>query len=327
MSNSTAGKADLETQEIAIADEMIALIKEVSDKRYPDTPIKRFNQVKSLGCFDADFKVMDGLPAVLSQGLFAQPGSHRARIRFANASGEDDSKKDLRGMSIKVFDVTGEPLWGEPGVQDFLLNSYPALFAGTSEDFLKFIRATHRGKVLSYFINPLDPHFAALHLLIKARKHHTSPFDIPYWSTTPFQLGHDERIAVKYSTQPTSNITSDMPETRTKHYLSDAMQAHLQRGAARFDFRVQLQADPENMPIEDASVIWDEQDSPFVTVAEITINGQSFRDDESMCRCEQISFNPWQCLPEHKPLGGINRVRKRVYSEIASYRALQNQTR
>jgi len=327
MSISTAGKGDLATQEIAIADEMIELIKAVSDKRYPDSPVKRFNQVKSLGCFEADFEVLENLPAVLRHGLFAQPGSHRARIRFANASGEDDSKKDLRGMSIKVFDVVGEPLWGEPGVQDFLLNSYPALFAGTPEDFLKFIRATHRGKILNYFINPLDPHFGALRLLMKARKKHTSPFDIRYWSTTPSQLGENESVAVKYSVQPTSGYQSEMPDSLSKNYLSEAMQAHLKQGPACFDFMVQLQTDPSSMPIEDASVIWDEDVSPFIKVASITINYQNFRDEQAMCGCERMSFNPWQCLSEHTPLGGINRVRKRVYSEITSYRAQQNQSR
>jgi len=324
---SAAGKGDLATEEIRIADEMIELIKAVSDKRYPGSTVKRFNQVKSLGCFEADFNVLDDLPDWLRYGLFAQPGSHRARIRFANASGDDDSKKDLRGMSIKVFDVRGEPLWGEAGVQDFLLNSYPALFAGTPEDFLKFIRATHRGKVLSYFINPLDPHFGALRLLIKARKKHTCPFDIRYWSTTPSRLGLDDSVAVKYSVQPTSTYQSSMPDSLTKDYLGDAMQAHLKQGSASFDFMVQLRSDPQNMPIEDASAIWDEEVSPFIKVASITINYQNFRQDEAMFSCEKMSFNPWQCLHEHTPLGGINRVRKRVYSEISNYRAQKNQHR
>jgi len=327
MSISTAGKGDLATQEIRIADEMIELIKAVSDKRYPDSPVKRFNQVKSLGCFEVDFKVLEDLPDTLRHGLFAQPGSHRARIRFANASSEDDSKKDLRGMSIKVFDVRGESLWGEPGIQDFLLNSYPALFAGTPEDFLKFIRATHRGKILKYFINPLDPHFGSLRLLMKARQKHTSPFDIRYWSTTPSQLGLDDSVAVKYSVQPTSPYQSNMPDTLTKDYLGDAMQAHLQQGPASFDFMVQLRSDPQNMPIEDASVIWDEQGSPFIKVASITVNYQNFRAQEAMCSCEETIFNPWQCQREHMPLGGINRVRKRVYSETSNYRAQKNQHR
>lgn len=321
MSIPTESGGDIATREIRIAEEMIRLIKAVSDKRYPDAPIKRFNQVKSLGCFDVDFTVLEDLPEHLRHGLFAQPGTHRAYIRFANASSEDDSKKDLRGMSIKIFDVQGTPLWGKPGEQDFLLNSYPALFAGTPEDFLKFIQAVHAGRIWSYFINPLDSHLASLRLLMKARQQPASPFDIQYWSTTPFRLGGGASTVVKYSVQPSSDYQSSKPSSLTKNYLSDAMQTHLQQGPACFDFMLQLQTDPESMPIEDASVIWDEGASPFIKVASITINDQNFRANECMDRCEQISFNPWQSLPEHMPLGGINRVRHRVYSEIAAYRA------
>ena len=64
---------------------MIDLIKEISLERYPAGEIKRFNQSKSLGCFDATFSVADGLPQDLRQGLFAEPNTWRARLRFANA--------------------------------------------------------------------------------------------------------------------------------------------------------------------------------------------------------------------------------------------------
>ena len=36
--------------------------------------------------------------------------------------------------------------------------------------------------------------------------------------------------------------------------------------------------------------------------------------------CENLSYNPWHSLPEHKPLGLINRVRKQVYVEISNHR-------
>ncbi len=78
-------------------------------------------------------------------------------LRFANAVNADDSKKDIRGLSIKVSDVNGPVLWGAPGSQDFLLNSYPALFVATPEDFLSFIRARQEDKKIRFFINPFDP--------------------------------------------------------------------------------------------------------------------------------------------------------------------------
>ncbi len=29
--------------------------------------------------------------------------------------------------------------------------------------------------------------------------------------------------------------------------------------------------------------------------------------------CEHMVFNPWNCLPEHGPLGSVNRMRLAVY--------------
>ena len=29
--------------------------------------------------------------------------------------------------------------------------------------------------------------------------------------------------------------------------------------------------------------------------------------------CEHMVFNPWNCLPEHRPLGSVNRMRLGVY--------------
>jgi hypothetical protein len=37
------------------------------------------------------------------------------------------------------------------------------------------------------------------------------------------------------------------------------------------------------------------------------------------------SFNPWQALPEHRPLGAINRLRKNVYAAVIVYRHARNQ--
>jgi hypothetical protein len=36
--------------------------------------------------------------------------------------------------------------------------------------------------------------------------------------------------------------------------------------------------------------------------------------------CENLAFNPWRVLPEHRPLGGLNRVRKNLYQESAGFR-------
>jgi len=88
---------------------------------------------------------------------------------------------------------------------------------------------------------------------------------------------------------------------------------------------VQFQTDPARMPVEDASVVWPESLSPMRTVARITLAAQPWLTGAGLQACEAMSFNPWTGLDAHRPLGGINRVRDRVYREIAEFRRRANQ--
>lgn len=317
------GQETLLGNEDILSAEMAALIKKVSQKRAGNGMVKRFNQAKSLGCFNGEFTVLDGLPDKLKKGLFAQPQRYPAFMRFANASTTDDGDKDLRGFSVRVIDVTGDTLWGEQGKQDFVLNSYPVLFASSPEEFMAFIQAQYDDSIFSFFLNPFDSHLRALFILLKARDRHTSPFDIRYWSTTAFKHGSDN-LAVKYSVKPCSTYRSEEPESYSQNYLRSAMQEHLQNSPVCFDFMVQSQTDPVDMPIEDPSREWDEEESPFIAVARIKIEDQEFLGKDALDACEVASFNPWQALPEHQPLGRMNYVRRQIYAELASYRSFMN---
>jgi hypothetical protein len=72
--------------------------------------VPRFNQSKTVAYVQALFRVHENIPPELQKGLFAQPASYPAMLRFANAINADDSKKDIRGLSIKVSDVNGPVL-------------------------------------------------------------------------------------------------------------------------------------------------------------------------------------------------------------------------
>jgi catalase len=303
---------------------MIEAIKAISLQRHPEGEVKRFNQSKGLGCFDASFTVAPNLPGELRQGIFATEQTLPAKIRFANATEIDDTKKDFRGMSIKLFNVQGDSLWGDPGQQDFLLNSYPALFAADPADFLDFIEATRDDKVWRYFIRP--SHFYSIKVIAKGRQKTGSPFAIRYWSTTPYRFGDNKSQAVKYSVQPCSKAHKYSGK-KHEDFLSDAMAEHLHKASACFDFMVQFQQDPVAMPVENAAVVWDEKRSPFKKVGTIKIRNQAFTSATNIENCEAMSFNPWQSLAAHQPLGGINRVRKPVYSEIEDFRRAENKRR
>ena len=55
-----------------------------------------------------------------------------------------------------------------------------------------------------------------------------------------------------------------------------------------------------------------------IHVATLTIPVQNVDlspDDAFNKQCEAMAFSPWNALAEHRPMGGINRMRKMVYLE------------
>ena len=71
------------------------------------------------------------------------------------------------------------------------------------------------------------------------------------------------------------------------------------------------------MPVEDPTVDWT---SAPVRLATISIYPQKVDVPEQMAFFDNLSWNAWNALPEHRPLGGINRARKNVYEDSSELR-------
>jgi len=144
---------------------------------------------------------------------------------------------------------------------------------------------------------------------------------VRYWSGSPYWLGPPGTIggrAVKYSLVPRFSGTPppDAPNHRSDDYLSQTLKQYLRTQEVVFEFRVQPQTDPVAMPVEDTSVEWDEEVSKPIPVATLTIGVQDVDSLEGRAlteECEGMSFSPWNALAEHRPMGGINRLRQAVY--------------
>ena len=80
------------------------------------------------------------------------------------------------------------------------------------------------------------------------------------------------------------------------------------------------------MPIENASVRWPERLSPFVPAATVRIPRQRFDSPAQREFAKRLSWNPWHCLPEHRPLGNQSRARLRMYTELSRLRQDMNRT-
>jgi hypothetical protein len=61
-----------------------------------------------------------------------------------------------------------------------------------------------------------------------------------------------------------------------------------------------------------------------VPAATLRIPKQVFDSPEQLAFARVLSYNPWHCVPEHRPLGNQGRARKRMYSELARLRQEMN---
>lgn len=279
---------------------------------------------KAHGCVRATFRVNEKLPPELRQGIFQEGRTYRSWIRFSNGAGRagKDSAGDGRGMAIKLVGVPGPKLAeDEKATQDFLLINSPVFFVRNAADYVDLSKANAAGKPFSFFIgwNPfrwrLHELSAALALLHKKT---SNPLDIRYWSLTPYLLG--DAGPVKYSARPCAAAPEETSDKKNPDFLRAAMSARLKKGGACFEFLIQRRTDPAREPVEDPTMEWSEKMSPFAPVAAIDIPAQGFESPEQQKFCENLSMNPWHAVPEQRPLGGINRVRKVVYETISKLR-------
>jgi len=314
----TPGLAEesVSADEASVTSAFVDFLKATSARRHPTGVMPRFNQGRAAGCVNAEFTVPDGLPAELRVGLFAQPKSYPARIRFAHATSQSDKDRDVRGMSIKVHGVSGNNLTAGESSQDFVLNSYPVMMVGGTREFLDLLKAVEAGGARAALFFLAHPRAAAV--AFSSRQNATSHLEIPYWSTTPYLFGAGR--AVKYIVRPVPARATPLPSPLTDNYLRERLAAHLAHDDARFDFYVQFQTDTRKTPIEDASVEWREHDSPYRRVAQIRIPAQRLDAAAESVACEQLSFNPWHALSEHRPLGNFNRARRDIYRAMAEFR-------
>jgi hypothetical protein len=319
--------------EQAVFDRLAALTR-AQMRQDDDGSLMRGQHAKSTGCAEAEFVVGADLPADCRVGVFKQPGAaFRALVRFSNSQGtrEADGKGTARGAAIKLLDVAGARAIPDQAdrTQDFLLVNHPVFPFSDPADYLAAIERRAIPiigglAILSHLILE-DREALAVVRAITSRKI-ASPLETAYWSGSPYWLGSPDGTvghAVKYSLVPQSAPTegpSD-PSDEPEHYLREALVSHLAERDAAFDFRVQLQTDANRMPIEDATAEWDETVSVPITVATLRIPRQ---DAAAIAaaerRCDGLSFNPWHALAEHRPMGGLNRLRRAVYEASFSGR-------
>ncbi|WP_174823812.1 catalase family protein [Pseudomonas koreensis] len=323
--------------EAAMTQDVIQTAIRIVDQHREGTRYLRDAHAKAHGCVKAEVTVLPELTPSLRQGVFSQPGkTWQAMIRLSNGNAypQFDSIRDARGMAIKLLDVPGKPLLGDRHdrrEQDFVMFSHPNFFVSDVAEYRQNVAAQADGKKIMAFFPGWDPrtwqirHLAiALATLAPAPD---SPTGATYFSVSPYKFGEANakfRVAPDPDNCPAYTLppqNHDLP-----NFLRNALNQQLStdRVPACFVLQIQRQDANKSMPIEDTSIEWREQDSPFETVARITLPAQDFDTPALNLACDNLSFNPWFGIEAHRPIGGINRLRKAVYEAVSDYRHSRN---
>jgi hypothetical protein len=178
-----------------------------------------------------------------------------------------------------------------------------------------------------YFLNLHQQHVLDLIMQSLWIKTQSSPFEAPYFSCVPYLLGEGQ--AMQYSVWPKTERRTRIPRLPFRppdDYLRDAMVAALNSGDVELDIRLQLQRDSHLMPLENNAVLWPEKLSPRISAATLRIPRQKFDSAEQLDFAKKLSYNPWHCIAEHRPLGNQNRARRRMYWALATLRHNMNAT-
>lgn len=306
-----------------------AIWQEIADRQaaagQAGEPVRRGFNSKTYGGFLGTLEVLDN-PETLRAGLFATPATYKVLVRFgggASSIGSDENKKDPCSISIKVIGAPGEKIISDDAgldSQNFVMLNSNALFVPNLRDFHHVIGHQMSGNklgLLAYFLNPFAggrfgqrlAQFKNVNSLCGQRLGNDLS-TMRYWSMTPYALG-DKACKYKLTPDPANADHGVSLQTMGFDLLRENIEAIVKNNDIRFNFQVQVQRDPELQPIENAAVVWDEALTPPTTVARLRIPRQA--NGEIFQLVDKLSFNPWISSQAHRPMGSINRGRKKIY--------------
>jgi hypothetical protein len=289
---------------------------------------ERGGNTKTHGIVRGEFVVHQDLPPQLRHGIYAEPRTYRAWVRFSGPGPyitPDIEDVGFMSISIKLMGVPGPKLMEEKFTQDMFGVSTPTFVTPDTRANAQLQIESVKNAQFYYFVNFRRSHILDLIMQGLWTKTQSSPFEAPYFSCVPYLLGEGQ--AMQYSIWPKRKRRTPIPRLPLRppdDYLRNAMVATLAHEDVEFDIRLQLQTDPHLMPLENNAVLWPTKLSPRVSAATLRIPRQKFDSPAQMEFAKRLSYNPWHCIPEHRPLGNQSRARRRMYYELSRLRHTMN---
>ena len=302
----------------------------------------RVSHAKAHGLAVGELTVLDNLPEPLAQGLFRPGARYPVIARLANVPGEIDSDAvaTQRGLALKLLDVEGEKLAGhDAATQDFVLDTGNRFAAGTAAQFLMNHRLLEHApqvpdalkaavSTVSRMGNKALHHLGAdsptLDFFGHSRVH---PMAEAYFSQAPIRYGdYLAKVAVVPLARAQRALAAMKIDAEDPDALRTATVDYLREHDAEFEVRVQLCTNLDSMPVEDASVEWPEDESPYQPVARLSFARQEAFSDARRDFVDGLSFCVSHSLKAHRPLGSIMRARLRAYPAMSRLRRETNGT-
>ena len=299
---------------------------------------------KSHGILKGELQIYDDLPDELKQGLFKKARNFPVIIRLSTSPGDilPDGVAALRGMAIKIVGIEGEkilPQLKDAVTQDFVLCNHPTIAAGDVSSYLKqaliLEKATQQPEELQKVLTTVLRGGAAALRAVGVdvvggaggqAMPETNILGETFFSQAAMRYGdYIAKLNVAPASENLKELTGKSIDTQNPSALRDLVVEFFNSNGGEYEIGIQLCTDLETMPVEDASIEWSEEASPYRAVAKLTIPAQNaYGNERRVFADEVLAFNPWHCLIEHQPLGSIQRVRKPVYDESAEYRHRMN---
>jgi hypothetical protein len=290
---------------------------------------ERGGNTKTHGIVRGEFIVHDNLPAELRHGIYAEPRTFPAWVRFSGPGPyitPDIDDVGFMSISIKLMGVPGPKLMDEEKfTQDMFGVSTPTFVTPDTMANAQLQIESVKNATIFYFVNFHRSHILDLVMQSLWTKTQSSPFEAPYFSCVPYLLGEGQ--AMQYSVCPKSKHRTPIPRLPLRppdNYLRNAMVGSLAQGDVEFDIRLQLQTDAHLMPLENNAVLWPEKLSPRIPAATLRLPRQKFDSPAQLDFARLLSYNPWHCIAEHRPLGNQSRARLRMYDTLSKLRHSMN---
>ena len=273
----------------------------------------------------AVFEVNSDVPSAAAHGLFAEMGTYDAVVRLSNGSivAQRDAIPDVRGFALSVRGLDApSALGGTTDRQDFLLINRPVFGFRTSQEFAEIVPVSAQGQtaLIKYFVSRYGPWKGPLEAA-KLTKDFLKPFS--GFATATFHSAAPIRVG-PYAARVRLSSRQDGVSLAAQLDFSNDVRQRLKDGDLEYDLALQFYVNESDTPIEDGTVDWSTEVSPYVNVARVVLPQQDVESPAGIELAEAVeldAFDPWAAFAEHQPLGEIMRARKVAYYASQQQRA------